>query len=121
MRITSDFFVAALTRRVFGEGGFAAVVRKGATEAGAIFVVTRDRLGQSSLYGPAAQASYGEERPSERQFTCMIADGEESAVEARLAKEMRFDPDVWIVELEPGSTGVADLLALDDPAGVKPR
>ncbi|MEP2580565.1 MAG: DUF1491 family protein, partial [Roseibium sp.] len=38
MRVTSEFFVSALVRRVFGEGGFAAVSRRGAPEAGAVFV-----------------------------------------------------------------------------------
>ena len=48
MRLTSDFWVSALMRRVFAEGGFAAVARRGASEAGAVFVVTRNRVGQST-------------------------------------------------------------------------
>jgi hypothetical protein len=113
MRLTSDFFVAALTRRVFGDGGFAAVVRKGASEAGAIFVTTRNRMGQVALFGPAAQTSYGEERPSDRRFSRLLDGVDDAAVEARLAKEMRFDPDIWVIEIEPGKLGVEDLLAVD--------
>lgn len=110
MRVTSDFFVSALMRRVFGDGGFAAVLRKGAAEAGAIFVTTRNRFGELTLYGPAAQASYGEERPSDRQFSVLLENVDEDAQEARLAKEMRFDPDIWLVEIEPGGLPVGDLL-----------
>jgi hypothetical protein len=112
MRVTSDFWVSALTRRVFGDGGFAAIERRGAAEAGAIFVVTRNRLGQSTLFGPASQTEYDGARPDDRRFTALVADAEPGIIEARLAKESRFDPDIWVVELEPGSTPVADLLNL---------
>jgi hypothetical protein len=114
MRLTSDFFVSALTRRVFNDGGFAAVVRKGAREAGAIFVTTRGRLGEVALFGPAAQSTYDGERPSDRRFSRLLAEADDAAVEARLAKEMRFDPDIWVVEIEPGKTPVDALLAIED-------
>ncbi|EHK53596.1 DUF1491 family protein, partial [Allomesorhizobium alhagi] len=55
MRVTTDLFVSALVRRIFAAGGFAAVVKRGATEAGAVFVIARGRLGDASLYGPAPQ------------------------------------------------------------------
>jgi len=114
VRLTSDFFVAALTRRVFSDGGFAAVVRRGATEAGAIFVTTRNRMGEVALFGPAAQASYGEERPSDRRFSRLLDGVDDAAVEARLAKEMRFDSDIWVIEIEPGKLPVDALLAIEE-------
>jgi hypothetical protein len=113
MRLTSDFFVSALTRRVFGDGGFAAVVRKGAAEAGAVFVTTRNRMGEVALFGPAPQTSYEEGRPSDRRFSQLLAGVDDAAVEARLAKEMRFDSDIWVIEIEPGKLGVEELLAVD--------
>lgn len=115
MRVTSDLFVSALVRRVFGQGGFAAVVRRGATEAGAIFVVMRGRLGTATLFGPAPQTAYDGNRPDERQFTLLLADVEEEAVEMRIAKETRFDSDVWVVELEPGGTPVEELIPVAPP------
>lgn len=99
MRVTSDLWVSALVRRIFSDGGFAAVQRRGAREAGAIFVIRRTRLGELELFAPAPQTSYGEARPSDRQFVRLAAAGEEE-VEKRLEREMRFDPDVWIVEIE---------------------
>lgn len=36
---------------------------------------------------------------------------EETRIDERLAKEMRFDPDLWLVEVEPGKPG-ADLFPL---------
>ena len=72
MRVTSDFWVSALLRRVFGAGGFAAVVNRGATEAGAVFVLARGRLGEVALYGPAPQTSYDSAKPDDRFFVNRI-------------------------------------------------
>ena len=110
MRLTSDFWVSALMRRVFAEGGFAVVAMRGASEAGAVVVVTRTRMGLSSLFGPAPQSAYDSARPDDRQFSSLIVDAEADAIETRLARESRFDSDIWVVELEPGSTPVEDLL-----------
>ncbi|MGI6851535.1 DUF1491 family protein [Mesorhizobium sp. 1B3] len=115
MRVTSDIWVSALLRRVFAEGGFGAIVRRGATEAGAVFLVARNRFGETALFGPAPQTAYDSSRPDERQFSELAGGADSEAIDARLAKEMRFDPDIWVVEIEPGSTPLADLLALTKP------
>ncbi|MGC4025140.1 MAG: DUF1491 family protein [Mesorhizobium sp.] len=112
MRITSDLWVAAVVRRVFGAGGFAAVLKRGATEAGAIFVVTRDRLGEAALYGPAPQASYDTGKPQDRRFQLILQDSAEK-IEARIAKEERFDPDLWVVELEPGEKDASEFILIE--------
>ncbi|KAH2842551.1 hypothetical protein KXW36_000524, partial [Aspergillus fumigatus] len=50
---------------------------------------------------PAPQAAYDESRPTERVFAPMSKEPvPEQSVEERLAKEIRFDPDAWIVETE---------------------
>lgn len=99
MRVTADLWVSALTRRIFNDGGFAAVRRRGAREAGAIFILSRNRFGEIKLYQPAAQTSYDEAKPQERQFSLML-EGDEEAIEKKLERELRFDPDVWVVEIE---------------------
>ncbi|MEM8700630.1 MAG: DUF1491 family protein [Pseudomonadota bacterium] len=99
MRVTSDFFVSALVRRLFGEGGFAAVSRRGAEEAGAVFVSV-DRLdGSFDLYGPAPQALFSEQ-PQGRLFERILSGAEAQAVAERLQREARMDPDHWLVEVE---------------------
>lgn len=101
MRLTSDFFVSAYLRRVAVEGAFAALRRRGGAEAGAIFILI-DRLdGTGTLYGPAPMSSY-EDRPADRAFARLHKDEvlERDALEARLEKELRFDSDAWVVEVE---------------------
>jgi hypothetical protein len=100
MRVTSELFVSALIRRVFSAGGFAAVERKGAAEAGAIFIRQRFRDGLETLYGPAPQAFFDEERPADRRFEIRLEKVEGNAIGDLVAREVRFDPDLWLVELE---------------------
>ncbi|MBO0905968.1 DUF1491 family protein [Jiella sonneratiae] len=96
MRITSELFVSQLSRRLFAAGGFAAVMRRGAEAAGAIFVVQRGR-GGVRLYGPAVQSLSDEE--GGRRFMLEAAE-DEAALDARFQREARFDPDFWVIEIE---------------------
>jgi hypothetical protein len=112
MRVTSDFFVSALIRRVFASGGFAAVERKGASEAGAIFIRQRFRDGLETLYAPAPQSVFDEERPDERRFEIRLDRAEPEAANGILGREMKFDPDLWVVELETDEVG--DLIILGE-------
>ncbi len=102
MRVTSDLFVSALLRRVFADGGFGAVVNRGGDSAGAIFILMRDRMGEAVLYGPAPQSGYDDAKPDERRFVEVLRTTEEAKVDERLARERRFDQDLWLVELETG-------------------
>lgn len=116
MRLKSEIFVSALIRRVFAAGGFAAVEKKGAEEAGAIFVRQRLRDGRENLYGPAPQ-SFAEDEDiirAERRFETRLAGvgGEESA--ALLERERRFDSDLWVVEIETDDIGTL-LTLVDQP------
>jgi hypothetical protein len=103
MRLKSGIWVAAYLRRCNVEGSFAAVRRRGAEEAGAVFIKINRLDGTAMLYGPAAQATFDEARPADRMFTAMLGGKTpalEADVEARLTREIRFDPDVWIIEVE---------------------
>lgn len=103
MRLKSGIWVAAYIRRCQIEGAFAAMRRRGAEEAGAIFIKVSRLDGTGTLYGPAPQTVFDEAQPSDRFFTIVL--GRDSPVadadiEARLEREIRFDPDIWIVESE---------------------
>lgn len=97
MRITSELHVAQLTRRVFADGGFASVLRKGAEAAGAIFIVARGRDGSIRFYGQVAQTFAAED--GTRLFAPEAA-ADDEALRQRFEREARFDPDFWVVEIE---------------------
>jgi hypothetical protein len=102
MRLKSAIWVAAYIRRCFVEGAPAVLRRRGAEEAGAIFIKI-DRLdGTASLFGPAPQSTFDAAQPMERAFAPLlkIQPAPSADVEARLIRELRFDPDLWIVEVE---------------------
>ena len=101
MRLKTSIWVAAYLRRCQAEGVFGAVRRRGAEEAGAVFVKVALLDGNAMLYVPAPQAVYDDSRPIERFFLAMSKEPvPEQSVEERLRKEVRFDPDAWIVETE---------------------
>ena len=101
MRLKSAIWVAAYLRRCQTEGIFGAVRRRGAEEAGAVFVKIALLDGNAMLYVPAPQTVYDDSRPVERIFMpTSKAPVPEASVEERLVKEIRFDPDAWIVETE---------------------
>ena len=114
LRLRTDFWVAALRRRAEAEGAYVSIARKGAEEAGAVFVVVDRRDGTFDLYGPAPQAVFAEERPSERLFVLIAAATTEAAVAARMQSELRFDPDLWRIDIEDRS-GRAFLEVIADP------
>lgn len=101
MRLKSNIWVSAYLRRCQTEGVFGAVRRRGAEEAGAVFVKVSLLDGNAMLYVPAPQTSYDDGRPVDRFFVPAAPQPmPEPAVEERLTKELRFDPDAWIVETE---------------------
>jgi hypothetical protein len=102
MRLKSAIWVAAYIRRCHIEGAFAAVRRRGAEEAGAIFVKLNRLDGTAELFGPAPQSVFDDARPADRLFSRCLGEepASEAKIEERLARELRFDPDAWILEVE---------------------
>jgi hypothetical protein len=103
MRLKSGIWVSAYLRRCNVEGVFAAVRRRGAEDAGVIFIKISRLDGTAVLYGPAPQTAFDEAQPGERFFTVVLggaAPGPDADIEARLVREIRYDPDLWIVEVE---------------------
>lgn len=102
-RVTSDFFVSAYVRRRNGQGRFTAVVRRGATEAGAIFVKVSRLDETADLYGPVPQVFAADLDPAlagGRVFEQLASAAPDREVEERLVRERVFDPDCWVVETE---------------------
>ena len=100
MRLKSALWVAAYLRRCQVEGAFAVVRRRGAEEAGAVFVRVCRLDGTSDLFGPAPQseARDGVDRLFARLHANPWIDPAEA--ELKIARQIKFDPDLWIVETE---------------------
>lgn len=94
-RLKAGIFVRALIRRAQAQGASAFIVRKGAEEAGAV-ILTVSRLDGTCLLLNQARDGKGAlvwARP--------LGDwGEEAKARTWLDKQIRFDPDLWIVEIE---------------------
>ena len=114
MRLKSALWVAAYLRRCQVEGAFAVVRRRGAEEAGAIFVRVCRLDGTSDLYGPAPQSTLESGHGADRAFVASLPGqpAPDADIETYLAREIKFDPDVWIVEVEePSGRNFLDLVA----------
>ncbi|MBI4276032.1 MAG: DUF1491 family protein [Rhizobiales bacterium] len=102
MRLKSAIWVSAYLRRCSIEGAYAVVRRRGAEEAGSIFVKIDRMDGTAELFGPAPQTAFDERLPADRIFiACLAAQpAPEADIEKYISREMRFDPDIWIVDVE---------------------
>lgn len=92
MDIPTGFWVAALLRRADQSGGFGYVVRRGDEKGGAVLLrITHLREGHTRLL---RQVNTGDGL----RWITPAAPGVD--IDAWIEKEKRFDPDLWIVEIE---------------------
>lgn len=98
-RLKSEIFVSAYMRRCMSEGVPAMLRRRGAADAGAIHIKIDHLDGTASLYAPA---SAGEEADPgvDRVFTKIASRISAGDIEARMAREIKFDSDLWWIEIE---------------------
>ena len=99
MRLKSKIYVQALVRRAETQGAAAFVLRKGAEEAGAIYIKVNRLDGSHDVLSPSQRM--GRDGEIERSWTRPLAGkfGEEDVAEY-FARQIKFDPDIWIVEIE---------------------
>jgi hypothetical protein len=105
IRLTSDLWVAAYLQRLRLEGIPAFVVRRGDGTAGAVLVKLNTLDGRASLWQRTTDPGTGDRRWTE------LAGGAEAAVDASVARQRGFDPDLWVIEVEDR----AGRHLLDDP------
>src|SRR5471032_3002400 len=102
MRLKSGIWVAAYMRRCHIEGASAVLRRRGAEEAGAVFIKVSRLDGTAEVFGPAPQSAFDEARPTDRAFVRCLKEqpAPDAEAESYLARQIKFDPDVWIIEVE---------------------
>ena len=100
MRIATEIRVMALLRRCSAGGSAGFVVHRGDAERGALLLKVATLDGRAFLFGPAP-ASFDDtngERPLAPQLD--PAGTIEREVDAYIARQLEFDPDLWVVEIE---------------------
>ena len=76
------------------------------------FIRQSFRDGTETLFAPAPQSFFDTEDSGDRLFERRLDRVSRSDTEAMLEREIRFDPDLWVLALE--TEDVADLVALSD-------
>ena len=97
MRLKSEIWVKAYLRRCAGGGAPCVVARRGDVDSGVIYVKISRLDGTAVLFGPAA-AGLAQEA-TDRRWSLMV-DAADADIEARMLREARLDPDLWLVEIE---------------------
>lgn len=95
-RLTAGIWVRALIRRVEAAGAAAFVVRKGDETAGMVLVKVSTLDGQASVFSPSTGLDGGR--------LWLRATGAapvaESEAESYVARQLTYDPDIWVIEIE---------------------
>jgi hypothetical protein len=94
-RVKAGLWVSMALRLGQSDGRFGTVIRKGDADAGGVLVVLRhDR--QVSVLSQA--------RSAEGELMWLRATGpgwvDDSTADAYIARQVKFDPDLWVVEFE---------------------
>jgi hypothetical protein len=95
-RLKAGIFVRALIRRAEVSGASAYVVHKGAEEGGAVLLKLAPLDGSCTVLSQARRGAEGE-------LVWLKPLGErvdEAAASDWFEKQLKFDPDLWIVEIE---------------------
>ena len=98
-RVASSVLVGALLRKAEGEGGFGTVLAKGDSTAGAVVIILLEKGRKAAILERILQ-------PDGRyawQDSGVSASGNDEEAEKFLARRRKFDPDLWIIELDVAS------------------
>ena len=93
-RLTADLWVAAYLARLRLEDIAAFIVARGDGTAGAILVKQSPLDGTATLHQRSFDPMTGERQWME------LAQGPEADVDAAVARQRDFDPDLWVIEVE---------------------
>ena len=95
-RLATSVLVGGLIRKAEAEGGFGAVLAKGDSTAGALLLILTERAANPVAYERMPDAGGGYAwAPSPSQLPENPAE-----VPAFVARRRRFDPDLWVLELD---------------------
>lgn len=93
-RLTSDFWVRAYLTRLRLAAIPAFITAHGDATAGAMLVKVATLDGQARAF----QRSF--DLMADTRIWVVLAQGDEAAVDAAIARQRSFDPDLWVIEIE---------------------
>jgi hypothetical protein len=99
-RIKSGIYASALIRRCEAAGVQAFLVRRGAEDAGAIFIKVNRLDGTCYVLSPAQRSMLGGEEGGRAWTRALGESTDEARARDYLARQLKFDPDIWIIEIE---------------------
>jgi hypothetical protein len=94
-RVKAGLWVQVALRLGNANGRYGAVLRRGDADAGGVLVVLRAAAGFCVL----AQARTTDGEPAWRRATG-AAPVDQAAVDAYIARQIRIDPDLWVLEFD---------------------
>jgi hypothetical protein len=93
-RLTAEFWVQAYLRRLQLAGIPAFVTKRGDATAGAVLVK------QCPMDGTACAFQRSFDLQTGMRAWVVLAKGAEAEVDAAIARQRRFDTDLWVIEVE---------------------
>ena len=93
-RLTAEFWVQAYLTRLRLSDIPAFLTAKGDPTAGAVLVKCNTLDGRASAHQRSFDPITGD------RAWMVLADGDEVDVDASIAKQRGFDPDLWVIEVE---------------------
>ncbi|NNL72787.1 MAG: DUF1491 family protein [Silicimonas sp.] len=93
-RLTTEIWIAAYLTRCRLANIPVFVVQKGDATAGAVMVKLNTLDGNSVCFQRSFDILSGERR------WVVLSDGDEAEVDLSIGKQRRFDPDLWVIEVE---------------------
>ncbi|ALG89122.1 MAG: DUF1491 domain-containing protein [Confluentimicrobium sp.] len=94
IRLTADFWVRAYLARLRLADIPAFVTARGDPTAGAVVVKLNTLDGQAQAFQRSFDLTSGE------RVWVVLAQGDEAEVDASVARQRGFDPDLWVIEVE---------------------
>lgn len=99
MLLSTDIWVSALLKRVEMAGSFATIARKGDARAGSVIVKVLNLRTRDAYVLREAQTGQGV-TGEETLWMRPVETLNEPDVDAYIARQTKYDPDLWVVEIE---------------------
>jgi hypothetical protein len=94
MLLSSDLWVSALMRRAEQAGSFAFIARRGDKAFGAVLVKVLNLRTRDTYVLREAQ------KDEDTIWMQPVETKDEADLDAWIARQARYDPDIWVVEIE---------------------